>query len=349
VTRRFSRTETLTLAVAAGLTAVAVVVEIAHAGNTVIFLATAVALIVLAWVVSLATEQLGESSGPKVGGILNATFGNAAELIIVVLAVRAGQLEVATASITGSILGNLLFVLGLSLLLGGLKNGLQTFDHRVAGMNASMMTLAVIGLVLPTVFAEIGPAEDVELFSEVTAGILLGLYVLMLIFYFRTSQATHTAGHGPHWSAPLAIATLLGATVAVAFTAEFFVGTLEQLSEDFDISPVFVGLVIVPVVGNIAEHLAGVRIAYQNNMDFSMAVSVGSSLQIALGVAPLLVFISLLTPNHFDLVFPLIQVLAVTVTVFITSLIATDGESNWLEGAQLLAVYAIIASLFWFL
>jgi Ca2+:H+ antiporter len=350
VTRRLARNEVVVLAAAAALGALALLAELLHWGNTLIFGVSAIALMLLAWTVSVATEQLGESAGPKVGGILNATFGNAAELIIAGLAIRAGQIEVATASITGSILGNLLFVLGLSLLLGGLKNGIQHFDQRVAGMNASMLAIAVAGMALPTAFAHVGDKEDIRLESEITAGVLLLLYALMLVFYFRAPSAAgaHEA-HAPHWPAAVAGAVLLGATVIVAWTAEIFVGTLEGIGEEFGLSEVFIGLVIVPIVGNIAEHLAGVRIAYKNNVDFSMAVSVGSSLQIALGVAPLLVFASLLTDYQFDMVFPPIEVLAIFVTVFITGLIAADGESNWLEGAQLVGTYAIIATVFWFL
>ena len=309
------------------------------------------ALVSLAWIVGVATEQLGESSGPKVGGVLNATFGNAAELIITIFAIRAGQLEVATASITGSILGNTLLVLGASFLLGGLRNGIQTFDQRIAGMNASMLALAVIGLGIPTAFAAArGTGSDTQTISDVTAVILLGLYLLSLVYYFRTG-----AGAGAvhpqvaHWTARLAMVLLLVSTGAVAVISDVFVGTLEGVITDLGISAAFLGLVIVPIVGNIAENIVGIKLAYQNKMDFSMVVSLGSSLQVALGVAPLLVFISLLTPHEFDLVFPTIQVIALAAAVTITALIAADGESNWLEGAQLMAVYAIVATSFWYL
>ena len=299
----------------------------------------------------VATEQLGESSGPKVGGVLNATFGNAAELIITIFAIRAGQLEVATASITGSILGNTLLVLGASFLLGGLRNGIQTFDQRIAGMNASMLALAVIGLGLPTAFAAArGTGADTQTISDITAVILFGLYLLSLVYYFRTGAGA--GGSHPqvsHWTARLAMILLLALTGAVAVISDVFVGTLEGVITDLGISAAFLGLVIVPIVGNIAENIVGIKLAYQNKMDFSMVVSLGSSLQVALGVAPLLVFISLLTPHHFDLVFPVIQVIALAAAVTITALIAADGESNWLEGAQLMAVYAIVATSFWYL
>ena len=348
--RGLNRFEQASVAAAAILTVVAGGVDLAGAPNTAIFLLSGLALVSLAWIVGVATEQLAESSGPKVGGVLNATFGNAAELIITIFAIRAGQLEVATASITGSILGNTLLVLGASFLVGGLKNGIQTFDQRIAGMNASMLALAVIGLGLPTAFAAArGTGSDTQTISDVTAVILLGLYLLSLVYYFRTGTGATSHPQVPHLTARLAMVLLLASTSAVALISDVFVGTLDGVISDLGISAAFLGLVIVPIVGNIAENIVGIKIAYQNKMDFSMVVSLGSSLQVALGVAPLLVFISLLTPHHFDLVFPTIQVLALAAAVTITALIAADGESNWLEGAQLMAVYAIVATSFWYL
>ena len=352
VTRALNRFESVSVGIAALAAAVAGVMATAGAPNTPVFVASGLALVALAWTVGMATEQLGESAGPKVGGVLNATFGNAAELIITFFAVRAGELAVAKASIAGSILGNTLLVLGLSLLVGGLRNGLQTFNQRVAGMNASMLALAVIGLGIPTLFDRVGGHADVQAVSDVTAAILLTLYVLMLVFYFRTPEGSREGveTHGPsHWSARLAMLLLLASTGAVAVIADVFVGTLSQVIAELGISAVFLGLIIVPLVGNIAENIVGIKIAYENDMDFSMLVSLGSSLQIALGVAPLLVFISLAMPHSFDLVFPPIQIIALVAAVFITALIAADGESNWLEGAQLVAVYAIIATAVWYL
>jgi Ca2+:H+ antiporter len=352
VTRGLNRFETISVALAVIIAAAAGALALISAANTAVFLVSAAALVALAWIVGVATEQLGASAGPKVGGVLNATFGNAAELIITIFAIRAGQLEVATASITGSILGNTLLVLGASFFIGGLKNGLQTFNQRVAGMNASMLALAVIGLGIPTLFGHVAAHPDVQAVSDITAGILLTLYVLMLVFYFRTPEVAHVAGHepiGPHWPGRLAMLLLLLSTAAVAVISDVFVGTLDAVISDVGISAVFLGLIIVPLVGNIAENIVGIKIAYQNDMDFSMLVSLGSSLQIALGVAPALVFISLLTPHHFDLLFPVMQVVSLAAAVFITALIAADGESNWLEGAQLMAVYGIIATAVWYL
>jgi Ca2+:H+ antiporter len=339
VTRGLNRFETISVALAVIIAAAAGALALASVADTAVFVVSAAALVALAWIVGVATEQLGASAGPKVGGVLNATFGNAAELIITIFAIRAGQLEVATASITGSILGNTLLVLGASFFIGGLKNGLQSFNQRVAGMNASMLALAVIGLGIPTLFGHVAEHSDVQAVSDITAGILLTLYVLMLVFYFRTPEVAHVSGHepiGPHWPGRLAMLVLLLSTGSVAVISDVFVGTLDAV-------------IIVPLVGNIAENIVGIKIAYQNDMDFSMLVSLGSSLQIALGVAPALVFISLLTPHHFDLLFPVMQVVSLAAAVFITALIAADGESNWLEGAQLMAVYGIIATAVWYL
>ncbi len=352
MTRGLNRFETISVALAVIIAAAAGALALASVANTAVFIVSAAALVALAWIVGVATEQLGASAGPKVGGVLNATFGNAAELIITIFAIRAGQLEVATASITGSILGNTLLVLGASFFIGGLKNGLQSFNQRVAGMNASMLALAVIGLGIPTLFGHVAEHADVQAVSDITAGILLTLYVLMLVFYFRTPEVAHVSGHepiGPHWPGRLAMLVLLLSTAAVAVISDVFVGTLDAVISDIGISAVFLGLIIVPLVGNIAENIVGIKIAYQNDMDFSMLVSLGSSLQIALGVAPALVFISLLTPHHFDLLFPVMQVVSLAAAVFITALIAADGESNWLEGAQLMAVYGIIATAVWYL
>jgi Ca2+:H+ antiporter len=189
----------------------------------------------------------------------------------------------------------------------------------------------------------------VQTISDVTAAVLLLLYGLSLVYYFRTSGGAHPPTGLPHWTARVAMAALLASTAGVAVVSDVFVGTLEGVIADLGISAAFLGLVIVPIVGNIAENIVALRIAYRNQMDFSMLVSLGSSLQVALGVAPILVFASLFTAHEFDLVFPTIQVIALAAAVTITALIASDGESNWLEGAQLMAVYVIVATAFWYL
>jgi Ca2+:H+ antiporter len=356
VTRRLSRGEIASLAAAVVLAVAAAAADLASAPNTVVFVLSALALLMLAWMVGISTEQLGASAGPRVGGVLNATFGNAAELIITFFAIRDGQLDVAAAAITGSILGNTLLVLGLSFLAGGLRNGVQTFDQRLAGMNASMLVLAVIGLGIPTAFSKVAHTQaHVQAISDVTAAILIVLYVLSLIFTFQlpglsreAAVEADSAGEA-HLGARVAIALLVVSTVAVAVISDVFVGTLDGVIASVGISAAFLGLVIVPIVGNVAENIVAIRLAWRNQTDFSMVVSLGSSLQVALGVAPLLVFLSLFTSHEFSLVFPVLQVLALIAAVTITSLIALDGESNWLEGAQLIAVYLIIATTFWYL
>ena len=247
----------------------------------------------------VATEQLGESAVQD-RRRAERDLRQAAELIITIFAIRAGEIAVAKASITGSILGNTLLVLGLSFLVGGFRNGLQTFNQRVAGMNASMLALAVIGLGIPTLFDRVGSHARRAVVERCDRRILLSLYVLMLIFFFRTPEVSREGveKHAvAHWSARLAMLLLLLSTGAVAVIADVFVGTLSKVIADLGISAVFLGLIIVPLVGNIAENIVGIKIAYENDMDFSMLVSLGSSLQIALGVAPLLVFISLLIPT----------------------------------------------------
>ena len=353
MTRRLTRTEIGSLVAAAALAALAGGSDLAGAPNTLQFVLAALALLMLAWIVGISTEQLGESAGPRVGGVLNATFGNAAELIITMFAISAGEIDVARAAITGSILGNTLLVLGLSFLVGGLRNGVQTFDRRLAGMNASMLALAVIGLGIPTAFAAVATSDaHVQAISDMTAFILLACYVLSLIFTFQLPMAGRegvTEHSRPHLPARIAIAMLVCSTAAVAVISDVFVGTLGEVITTLGISAAFLGLVIVPLVGNIAENIVGIKIAWQNQMDFSMVVSLGSSLQVALGVAPLLVFLSLFTAHDFSLVFPTIQILSLAAAVTITALIALDGESNWLEGAQLIAVYLIVATTFWYL
>ncbi|MDX6546293.1 MAG: Ca2+:H+ antiporter, partial [Gaiellales bacterium] len=227
MTRSLNRFEGISVAMAALAAASAGALALIGAGNTAVFVVSALALVALAWNVGMATEQLGESAGPKIGGVLNATFGNAAELIITIFAIQAGEIEVAKASITGSILGNTLLVLGLSFLVGGFRNGPQTFNKRVAGMNASMLTLAVIGLGIPTLFDRVGRHANVQAVSDVTAAILLVLYVLMLVFFFRTPEVGREGieKHAvPHWPARLAMSLLLLSTGAVAVIADVFVG-----------------------------------------------------------------------------------------------------------------------------
>jgi Ca2+:H+ antiporter len=326
-----------------------------HVDPTVLFIVSAIGILGLAWVVGLSTERLGAVAGPQVGGILNATFGNIAELIIAFFALRAGLLEVVKASITGSIIGNLLFVLGASILIGGLRNGTQVFDRRIAGSNAALLVLAAVGLFIPAVFSastDVGSRDRVVAESSLVAVVLMGCYVLALVYQFRHPAETlggHEAsqGHGgPAWSGRIAIGVLLVAAALLAVLSEALVRSIEPFIEQFGLSPFFVGVILIPTIGNLSEHLVAVQLAWRNKIEFSLAVSFGSSLQVALFVAPVLVLLGLVVGQPMDLAFPPIEVAAVGVAVAISALVALDGESNWLEGLLLVAIYAILAITF---
>jgi Ca2+:H+ antiporter len=351
----------------------AVLAEILDWDSLLIFAFSCVALIPLAGLLGEATEELAIHTGPKLGGLLNATLGNAAELIITIVALSAGKIELVKASITGSILGNLLLIFGFSLLLGGLKNGIQRFDRGLTGMSATMMLLASIGLIIPTLLELVREVQfgHVDIFNTSVqdpaldaislgvAGILILLYVLSLIFTFQTPEREehsgvddHSAeeqGHTARWSIPFSAAVLAGSTVAIVFLSEFLVGAVEPVVKSLGVSELFLGVIIIPIVGNVAEHIVGVQMAYKNKMDLSLSISLGSSMQVALFVAPLLVFVSLLFGHEMTLFFTLFEVAALGLSVVIATVISVDGESNWLEGAQLLAVYLIVALGFFYI
>lgn len=334
-----------------------------------IFVSSGLAMIPLAGLMGEATEALAVHTGPRVGGLLNATLGNAAELIITIMAVREGlmnpaineqMLELVRASLTGSILGNILLVLGLSVLVGGLRHGLQRFDRAHAGTNATMLLLAIAALVIPSLFShsiEEVNHDAVEYLSLGVAGMMILLYVLAVIYQLRGGRArTHeddeyeaAQSEAPHWSALASGLALTGATVGIVIMSELLVGTVEHVVVEIGISEFFLGIVIIPLIGNVAEHLVAVQVAAKNKMELSLAISVGSSLQIALFVAPLLVFISLFMGNPLTLVFNPFELIALMAATLIAGLVSLDGESNWLEGAMLLTIYAIIALAFFWL
>ncbi len=331
------------------LTIAVVVAELLHAPILLVFAITSLALIGLAWVLGQATESLGHHLGPRAGGILNATFGNAAELIITVFALSAGLTTVVKASIIGSIIGNVLLVLGASLLIGGLKNGIQSFSREIAGINASMLAIVAAALALPTIFDATTTSQTPTTLSIEVAVVMFALYVLYLIYYFRSPEAGAATGEGhAPFGRTASFALLLGATAAVAFVSEAFVGAIEPMSEEIGLSELFVGVILVPIVGNIAEHIVGVQIAYKNNMDFSMAISMGSSIQVALLVTPILVFLGPLLGHPLTLVFTPLELGALAASVIVTGFVALDGKSNWLEGAMLIGVYVIAAIAFFF-
>lgn len=349
----------------------AIIGDFAGLSPVLVFGIAALGLVPLAGWLGTATEELAVHTGPRVGGLLNATLGNAAELIITLVALRAGALnpelreglnELVKASITGSILGNVLLILGLSILLGGLKNGTQRFDRRQAGVNSTMLILAVIALGVPSLFGHAIEAVNhrgVQVFSIAVAAVMMFVYGLSLIYLLRGKSTTQSAQieslikeaehHVAHWSVRKGIAVLVVATVFIAWLSEILVGAVEPVVTQLGITEFFLGIIIIPLVGNVAEHIVGVQVAIKNRMELSLTISLGSSLQIALFVAPLLVFAGLLMGNPLTLIFNQFELIALVGAVLIAALIALDGESNWLEGAQLLAVYAILAIAFFFL
>lgn len=328
-----------------------------------VFLTSAAAIIPLAALMGRATERLAERVGEGLGGLLNATFGNAAELIIAILALRAGLHDLVKASITGSIIGNILLVFGLSALYGGFRYETQRFNATAASLGATMLVLSAIGLLVPAVFnfvveAEGATAPERTLSLEI-AIVLLATYVASMLFTLRTHRHLYTGGVGhadDEGAGPAPggvgkpLALLLLATLGVALMSESLVGAVEGAAETFHMNEVFVGVVLVAIIGNAAEHSSAVILAGKNRMDAAIQIAVGSSIQVALFVAPLLLFLSyVIGPAPMDLVFTTLEVFAVAIAVGIMAFVTLDGESHWMEGVQLLAVYVIIAIAFYFL
>lgn len=333
---------------------VAVAGELLGWSPLVVFVTSALGVVPLADLIGEATEEIAARTGPRLGGLLNATLGNAAELIIAIFAIREGLLELVKASITGSILGNLLLVLGASLLLGGLKNGIQIFDRHQSGINTSMVVLAVIALAIPSLFS--GPIDpDIaseRIFSEGVALVMIVLYGLSVLYSFVSPKSPLVRAAVPHearWGLWRALGILAASVAGIALLSEFLVGAVTHVTEQVGLSEFFLGIIVIPLVGNVAEHLVGVQVAIKNKMDLSLEISLGSSLQVALFVAPVLVFASLLMGQTLLLVFNVFELVALVSASLIAALIALDGESNWLEGAMLLAVYLIVALAFYFL
>ena len=337
----------------------AILAEAGHWGEIWVFVLSAIGVIPMASYIGKATESLAHFTGPRIGGLLNATLGNAAELIITVFAIREGLLELVKASITGSILGNLLLVLGMSMVVGGVRHGVQSFHRQQATNNAILLTLAVVGLVVPSLFSHyISPdwSVQVEALSLGVAGVMIVLYALGLVFSFKLSDRPLTAARSEKalpakhvWPLRTAIIILVFSTTGVAYLSELLVGAVEPVVARLGISEFFLGIILIPLIGNVAEHLVAVQVASQNKMDLSVEISIASSLQIALFVAPVLVFVSLLMGNPLTLIFNQFELVALIAGVMIAALVSSDGESNWLEGAELLAVYAILGLAFYLL
>lgn len=335
------------------LAPVAIGMRLLGAPDLAIFLTSAAAIVPLAGLIGRATEQLALHTGPRIGGLVNATFGNVTELIIAVFLILDDRIEIVKASLTGSILGNLLLVLGLSLFVGGVKHDRQSFNARSASVHATSLALAVTGLLMPALFS-LGTRATFaqrEIVSGVVAGVLIMMYVAALVFMlvthehlFRTPEEDET----PAWSRQKAVVVLLVTTAFVALMSEFLVSSLEPALKSLGLSELFVGLILIPVIGNAAEHSSAVMFALRNKVDVTLEIAIGSSTQIALFVAPVLVFISLAVGHPMDFVFSTFEVAAVGLSALLMTLISLDGESNWLEGAQLVGAYVIMAISFFF-
>jgi Ca2+:H+ antiporter len=318
-----------------------------------VFATSAGAILPLAGLIGRSTEQLALHTGPRLGGLINATFGNVTELIIAIFLILDDEIPIVKASLTGSILGNLLLVLGVSFLAGGLKHEEQTYNGQAATVHATSLMLAVAGLLMPALFAH--GTGDNELQREVVSGtvaaVLIALYVGALAFTLITHEhlfRTPEAGERPTWSRGRATGFLLLATALVALESEILVGALEPAMEDLGLSRLFVGLILIPIIGNAAEHSSAIRFALQDKVDITLEIAIGSSTQIALFVAPALVFISLAVDHPMDFVFSTFEVAAVALSTALVFMISSDGRSNWLEGAQLTGAYVIMAISFFF-
>jgi Ca2+:H+ antiporter len=353
-----------------GFVALAPLAHALHWGGIATFVFAALAIVPLAGLMGEATETLAARLGAGVGGLLNATFGNAAELIIALAALQRGLYDVVKASLTGSIIGNILLVLGLACLAGGIGRERQVFDRAAAAAGSTLLVLAVIGLVVPAMFQFVAEAAvrggtltgnreavlERTLSLEISV-VLFVAYLLSLLFSLRTHRhlyagQAHAVAHesGARGTSRRAAATLLAATALVAWMSELLVGAVEEASHALGLTEVFVGVIVVAVIGNAAEHSTAVMMAIKNKMDLALNIAIGSSIQIALFVAPLLVFVSCFMPHGpMDLRFSPFEVLAVVLAVGVVQMVAQDGESNWLEGALLILVYLILALAFFFL
>ncbi|MBX7137748.1 MAG: calcium/proton exchanger [Oligoflexia bacterium] len=327
--------------------------------GTAVFVFSCLAIIPLAGWMGRATESLASKMGEGIGGLLNATFGNAAELIIAIIALSRGMTEVVKASITGSIIGNILLVMGASYLLGGLRYPAQRFNATAARSQATTLSLATIALIMPAVFwFTVAPSAASTLERNLSLDIsivLLITYGLSLLFSLRThkelfqgEEVEHAVEH--HFSVKAALAILMLATAGVAWMSEILVGAVEHAAHAFGMSSIFVGVIVVAIIGNAAEHSTAVLVARKNRMDLSMGIAIGSSVQIALFVAPLLVILSyFIGPQPIDLLFTPLEIVSIALAVWIAEQTSGDGESNWFEGVQLLSVYLVLGIIFYFL
>ena len=325
-----------------------------NASGAIIFILSCLSIIPLAGLMGRGTEEITFYTGPKIGGFLNGTFGNATELIISFFALKQGLFDVVKSSIAGAVIGNVLLVVGASMLFGGLKYKTQKFNAKVNEVTSSMLLFAVIGLCIPALFTHtVSPSllnTRYEGLSVIVAVIMFVIYILSLVFSFSTHKYLYNTeadedSAGPDWSLKKSILILVIATVLIAIESEFLVGGIEDITESLGWSEFFVGIILIPVIGNAAEHTTAVTMARKDKMDVALEIAIGSSLQVILFVAPILIFLSLFF-KPMSIVFNEFELIALIASVLIADRVAQDGESNWLEGVQLLAVYLIIAASF---
>jgi len=323
-----------------------------------LFACSSLAIIPLAGIMGKSTDVISCFCGQKIGGLLNATFGNATELIIAFVAMKAGMFDVVKASLAGSVIGNILLVLGMSMLCGGVKYKTQTFNRNSINITSSMLLLAVLGLSIPAIFTHTMPERvlttSFEGLSIIVALLMLLVYIMQFVFCFVTHRylyeetITTDDEEKPSMTLPFAIGLLVASTVCIAILSEIFVGTIEPMAEKAGLSTAFVGIILVPIIGNAAEHSSAVIMAIKNKMNAAVEIALGSSLQIILFVIPVLVLLSLcFTPM--SIVFTPFELVALAASVLIANRVAADGESNWLEGLQLVVVYVIIGAAFFFI
>ncbi|PYI54405.1 calcium/proton exchanger [Paenibacillus flagellatus] len=337
--------------------ALSAVAHYSHMSKTLQFVLCCIAVVFAAGFMGKATESVAHYAGERIGGFLNATFGNAAELIIAIFLVKDGLYDMVKASITGSIIGNMLLVLGLSVLLGGLKFKVQKFNVMLAGYNASLMLLAVVALFIPALFAKSFTTKETDTLSLIVAVILIVAYALWLLFSMITHkeeladvaavQAEEAHAHEINWSKGKSVLFLVIATVMVAFISEWLVGTLEEFTHKFGLSELFVGAFLIAIIGNAAEHSAAVFLALKNKIGAAVEIAIGSSLQIALFVAPVLVLVSYFMGNTMNIVFTVYELAAIGVSAVIAKSISQDGSTSWYEGVLLLVVYVILGIAFY--
>lgn len=327
-----------------------------NASPSIMFILACLSIIPLAAIMGEGTEEISFYSGPKIGGFLNGTFGNATELIISFFALKEGLFEVVKSSIAGAVIGNILLVLGASMLVGGLKYKTQKFNKKVSEVSSSMLLFAVIGLCVPALFTHtVNPSllnTSYEGLSIFVAIIMILIYILSLFFSFNTHKDIYTSTHEQEgdakWSLKKAISVLVMSTILIAIESEFLVSGIEPITHSLGWSEFFVGIILIPIIGNAAEHSTAIVMAKKDKMDVALEIAIGSSLQIILFVAPVLIFLSLIfTPM--SIIFNEFELIALLAAVLIANSVSNDGESNWLEGIQLLAVYLIIAASFFIL